>query len=112
MWRRNFGENKFQITFPFPLFTFLCWLLFRSAYFQHHYFGTFAGYFFLEAIKRLFKFDYNIIRGIDFQHCPCPEGCVENQFAPFRVRGKQIDFSEGHHTITKLNEEILTVSKM
>jgi hypothetical protein len=31
---------------------------------------------------------------IDFHHCPCPEGCAENQFAPFRVRGKQIDFSQ------------------
>jgi hypothetical protein len=53
----------------------------------------------------LFKFEYNILQGIDFQHCPCPEGCVENQFASasWRIWGKQIDFSEDHRTITKLN---------
>jgi hypothetical protein len=27
-----------------------------------------------------------------FNICPCPEGCVENQFAPFRVWGEQINF--------------------
>ena len=28
-----------------------------------------------------------------FVICPIPKGCAENQFAPFRVRGKQIDFT-------------------
>jgi len=36
-----------------------------------------------------------------FNICPSPEGCVENQFAPFRVWGEQIDFISNCHNLQK-----------
>jgi len=42
-----------------------------------------------------------------FNICPCPEGCVENQFAPFRVWGEQIDFPQKYHKIQILKYKFL-----
>jgi hypothetical protein len=47
----------------------------------------------------------------DFQHLPRQIGLVENQFAPFRVWGKQIDFIVNEFKIMIEEIKFKTVSK-